>query len=116
MKLESFVKELHNIIAIDNLNTYKDLFENTPTEDAVDPHWVSALTFYKMLNKKDKEVLLGIVEQTIVDSISSMLAILDGNTELESIKGDLELTVKGKKGVLNGQLQDMYLAHVEELH
>lgn len=109
---EEFVKSLYKSIIEENIELSKGLFETTNDTNVTDDYWREALGFYKSLDKEQKEILFKIIEQTMIDTISNMLGIIDGSSTLIdcAIKPKLLLDSKDTEG----ELQDYFLEFIEE--
>jgi hypothetical protein len=109
MKVEDFVAQIKSVVVEENAELYRDLFNNT--SDASDPYWQRALDFYRSVDESQREVLFEVIRQVIVDTVSSVLAIVDGVSYLEGQDGDCSLTCGGDE--LSGELQDVFLQQFE---
>jgi len=110
---EIFVKSLYELIVKENLESYKDLFITTVVDSKTDSYYKAALNLYNSISVEKREVLMKIIEQTMVDTISSMLGIIDGSVPLDeddSIEPKLLLNSVDTEG----ELQDKFLEFVEE--
>lgn len=109
--IEKFSENLYKGIVIENMDLYRQFFNSDPNEDGVIEYWKNAITLYDKLNDSEREVLLSIIKSTIVDTISNVLAILDGNESMDGI----DIQVKINDTLNDGDLQDTFLAYTEEL-
>lgn len=71
-----------------------------------------AITFYNGLTEESKDTLTKMIEQTMIDTISNMLGVIDGSSTLEYCSIE-------PKSLLNsidteGELQDSFLQFIEE--
>ncbi len=112
MTPENFVKRIIEDIINADWNSYRDLFNKTDMKDVTDEYWKRAIVFYSKLDVKDKDVFFSILKQIIIDTISSMLGLLDGVFRLKNQDEAFELKYSGVK--LNEYLQDIFLSNVEE--
>lgn len=114
MHPEDFVKEIRRSIINDNLELYRDLFENTKSNQVTDDYWIKALSLFSKLEPEDREIFFSVIRQITVDTISNLFAILDGSATLGDKKNEFNLAVKNDiKEKLNGELQDIFL-EIEE--
>ena len=113
MPPEIFARGLKKFVVDANIETYRDLFETTDVKDATDPYFRSTLEFWNRLAPDDRDVLASIIRQTIIDSVSTVLAILDGHVELDSSDVE-EIRVSSGTDELAGELQDAFLELCEE--
>lgn len=97
----------------ENKELYKDLFDNTTIDKRTDEYWKQSLNLYNNLSKDNKEVLMNIIEQTMIDTISNIFEISDGSSTLNGYNIETKLLLNGKD--TEGELQDAFLEYVEEL-
>jgi len=109
MHKQDFVEKLHNLVAKENLEIYKDLFNNTDISGATDPYWKESLKLYKNLTDEEKLIFFKVIKQIGIDTVSNILALLDGVTSLEGQDDEFNLTFKKTNEKLNGDLQDLFL-------
>lgn len=109
---EQFVKSLYKSIVKENLQLYRQLFETTNVGPNTDEYWKTAVGFFRSLTEQDKERLMRIIEQTMIDTISNMLGVMDGSVTLK----DCPIEPKRILDLENtdGELQDIFLAFIEE--
>ena len=111
---EEFIEKLKEQIIDDNLVIYKKIYESTIIDEKVekDPYYGDALVFYRSLPTKQKEIIFKIIQQTIIDTTSAILGIIDGPVSLEGVNGDFILIYKAPNEVenlLSGDLQTDFL-------
>lgn len=107
MNAESFVNGIRKSIVEENLQLYKELFENTaPVNDI---YWKEVLGFYSTLTTDQKDSLFKIIRQVEVDTVSNLLGVLDGVSWLENQTSPFIVTEKGKSEQINGNLQDLFI-------
>lgn len=111
---EKFVKSLYESIVKENLVLYKELYKTTKVEADTDEYYKEALNLYNSLSEEKRDVIIRIIEQTMVDTISSMLGIIDGSIPLEE-DDSLETKLLLNSVDTDGELQDLFLEHVEVL-
>jgi cytochrome P450 len=109
MKPEDFVSAIQSAID-ENVETYAKLFASTET--ATDEYWIAAKRFFDSLPATDREVVLRIMRQVAIDTVSTLFGILDGTSAIQDRFEEFQLTHKKTK--LNGDLQDLFIAAVEE--
>ncbi|MDQ9888494.1 transposase [Acinetobacter pittii] len=115
MNSEIFIKKLREVILNDYITTYKEIYESTQIDENIkkDQYWLNALVFYQSLPSKEKEILFKIIQQTIIDTTSTILGIIDGPVSLEGIRGEFQLAYQPPQGdevILSGDLQDDFLS------
>ncbi|MDX2080386.1 MAG: hypothetical protein SFU53_06335 [Terrimicrobiaceae bacterium] len=109
MTPENFVTQLRKAVVDENIAIYRDLFESTAPDAASDPYWKRALSFYDSLDEAGRRVLFEIMRQTSVDTVSNLLAVLDGVSALDSAREDFVLRTSSDPQQINGSLQDLFL-------
>jgi len=112
MNRDEFVSAIREEIVDSNLSSYRQLFIENRPESATDPYWQEALRFFGSLPTSERTVFFRILRQVTVDTISSILGMLDGVWELKDQEGDFDLLLAGER--LNGDLQDEFLAAEED--
>ena len=109
---ESFVKSIYKTLVEDGKDIYKDLYENTKASEKTVDYWKNALELYHSFDDIQKDVFMNIVKQTMIDTISSVLGVLDGSSTLYG--GDFEFEVRINGISTEDELQDTFLEFVEE--
>jgi hypothetical protein len=109
MRPEDFVRQIRNSIVEENHCLYKEIFTSPRRQNAENPHWKHALILYGKLDNEDQKVLLDLVRQTMVDTISNVFAVLDGVSQLDGQDGEFSLTLNSRSERINGGLQDRFL-------
>ncbi|MFB3164969.1 transposase [Neobacillus sp. 179-J 1A1 HS] len=107
---EAFVKSLYKSIVQENLELYKSLYKTTNVTSNTDDYWRKALGLYINLGEENKGVLFKIIEQTMIDTISSMLGIIDGSSTLIDCSMEPKLHLDSTD--TEGELQDCFLEHI----
>ena len=115
---EEFIEKLKERLLNDNLRDYEQIYESTIIDEKVkkDPYYGDALTFYRSLPTKQKEIIFKIIQLTIIDTTSTILGIIDGPVSLEGVNGDFTLTYKAPdeiETVLSGDLQTDFLNTID---
>jgi predicted RNA polymerase sigma factor len=109
MKPEAFVSGIQSAID-ENVAIYARLFATAET--ATDEYWIAAKRFFDSLSSTDRQLVLRIMRQVAIDTVSTMFGILDGTSPMPGGLEDFKLTHKATR--LNGDLQDLFLEAVEE--
>lgn len=107
-----FVKSLYESIVNENLQLYKDLYETTIVTSKTDDYWKRAIGFYDSLTDENKDILMNIIEQTMIDTISNMLGVIDGSSTLNNCSLEPKLLLDSID--TEGELQDLFLELIEE--
>jgi len=102
---EVFVKSLYDSIVKENLELYKNLYETTTIGPKTSEYWKQAITFYDSLPEENKATLMKIIEQTMIDTISNMLGVIDGSSTLKNCSLEPKLLLDNNN--TDGELQDL---------
>ncbi len=109
MRPEDFVKKIIQSVINKNNETYRSLFDETKLNEVNEEYWINALHFYNSLSHENKEVLLSIIKQITVDTVSNIFGIIDGSSSLDGKFEDFTLLYNNNGQKLNGDLQDILL-------
>lgn len=110
MKSIEFIEGLRSEVIESNLQAYQNLFTNTKLENTKDKYWMNALKLFNSLSSDQKKVFFAIIRQVEVDTVSNILAVLDGITPLANNQtGDFKLPFDNSNTSINGNLQDIFL-------
>ena len=109
--IEQFIEGLYKNIVEGNMKLYRQFFLYDPNEEGTIEYWKNAIAFYDKLDDKDKEILFSIIKSTIVDTVSNVLAVLDGHEDIDRI--NVQVKLNGQEN--DSELQDAFLAYVEDL-
>jgi hypothetical protein len=112
MTPEAFVDAILSEVLDSNVRFYREALEGS--EEATDPYWIASRSFYSRLPAAEREVVIRMMQQSAVDTISNIFGILDGTSTLEAYSEDFKLTYGARGKKLNGDLQDLFLAQIEE--
>jgi len=107
MSASDFVGGIREEVIAGNMSAHRELFHVTRPEDASDPYWKTALLWFGGLDDAGREVVLSILRQVMVDTVSNLLAIVDGVAVLPAHDGTLELRPGGES--LAGSLQEQFV-------
>jgi len=110
---EIFIKSIYKSIVEENRSLYKNLFDNTDVDKESDEYWKKSLKLYNSLSEENKEILIIIIQQTMIDTISNMLGIIDGSSTLSGCDTEPKLYLNDAD--TDGELQDLFLEYVEEI-
>jgi hypothetical protein len=95
------------------------MYEETLADpgSVTDPYWKRLLTLYRGLPPRQRKVVLEIMRQVQVDTVSELFGIFDGTSPLAGQSENFELLHKkgGGRVRLNGDLQDLFLEKIERL-
>jgi len=109
MNPDSFVAKVRSAVVDQNIAADRDLLESTTVEAATDPYWKRLLTLYHSVSGEQKAVVLEVMRQVRIDTVSEVFGILDGSSALEGPREDFVLTTRSDSQKINGDLQDLFL-------
>lgn len=109
---KELVKAIYSSILVENTEIYKNLLETTKVGPKTTEYWRETLGLYDKLSESDKKVLLKIIEQIVIDTISNMLGAIDGSSTLAGFESVIGLTADNQ--CIQGDLQDLFLELVEK--
>jgi hypothetical protein len=108
MTPQEFINGLWSEVIDANLDTYHRLYEN-PQRPAPE------IELFRSLPPEKRDVFFTIIRQVQVDTLATLLAILDGVSILKSQKGDFRIVyTEGAEDVISGSLSELFLGEVEE--
>jgi hypothetical protein len=111
MSPAELVQALLQEVVEGNTREYSKML-STSASTARDPTWKQILTARESMDPAQRGALDVLVKQVVVDTVSTILGILDGPTVLPRFRGPFTLTYEsGAK--LNGDLQDLFLEATE---
>ena len=110
MTSEEFTAALEREVLDSNLGDHQKMLAMDP-KAIRDPLWKEIATGYASMNDQQRSATEKLARLVAVDTISTLLGILDGGTLLRQHRGDFELSYNGTK--LNGDLQDLWLEAIE---
>lgn len=108
-----FGKMIYNTVVKNGVNIYKRMYEHLTGASRYE-YWNDIKRFYDTLTEKEKIVFFKIVELILIDTVSHVFGILDGVCGLAD-GGDFEASVVINGEDMEHELQDSFLAYVEEL-
>ena len=113
MNPKDFVIGLKTTVVEENLSIYRDLFSSTSIKDVTDEYWKRALTLFNSLPAEQREVFFEVIRQTMVDTTSNILGVIDGVSIMNDEGDEFSLTYGDDKKSLSGDLQSLFLAEEE---
>lgn len=105
----SLAKMIHELMVEDNLDAYKEIYQTTDRNTVTDDYWKETLDMFDRMSEHDRQLLFKLIKQTMIDTTSNLLGVLDGTS---SIDADLSLLIDGNGS--EGDLQDSFLEYVED--
>lgn len=113
MTPQEFVACVQKEVIHRNLAAYEDVVSTQP-ERVTDAVWQQIQQAYLSMNEDQRSALRLIARQAMIDTTSTILGILDGTTLLENYRENFCLSYGSSSQRLNGDLQDYFLASLEE--
>lgn len=110
---EEFIKSIYQTVVEEGKKDYQELYEDTVDTERILDYWKNARALYHSFDEKQKSIFYDILEQTIIDTISSIFGILDGSCGV--FGGNFECDVKINGISTEDDLQDCFLGFIEEL-
>jgi hypothetical protein len=114
MNPEELVAHLRTELLEGNMQHYQELFGGPLDHPQPDAYALAVRDFYARQSPADRDVLISIVRQAIIDTASTILAVLDGVACLPGYTEDFSLRYGANPEPLNGELQDLFLAAEED--
>lgn len=111
MTPNEFAIGLMQLTVDDGMKSYRHMFSSARPEDSKDPYGKRALTLYSELSADQREVLFEIIRQVSVDTVSSLLGVIDGVCFIEGATDTYKLTY-GQQD-LGDDLQSLFLVEEE---
>jgi len=109
---QSLIAAIRDEVIEHSLSEYRGLLESAASTEATDAYWKEVLGLYRRLSPEDRDTLLRVIRQVMVDTVATMLHVLDGAGRLEGFPHDLAITACGRP--LSPDLHDAFLAAEEE--
>lgn len=73
------------------------------------PYWVEIQNFYNTLEQKEKKVVNSLINKVIINTMSDVFGLLDGNSQFSNSN----ISLKSKNGTVI-ELQDSFLSEIED--
>ena len=112
MNAETLVNAVIESVLDKNTSFYRETL--THSEGATDPYWIAALAFYSSLSERQQDVVIRMMQQAVIDTISNIFGVLDGSSALPGMPERFRLTYGSSPEKLNGDLQDLFIGEMEE--
>ena len=92
-----------------NVGLYATLLAST--DAAKDPVWSAGMRLFRSLAAEDQVAFMAFVRNAVIDSVSSVLAIVDGVTVIDGQDGEVVMTCG--RDVVSGDVQSEFLVLFE---
>lgn len=101
-----FINGIYKECITDQLKLYENLLENTA--NATDPVWIDIINIYKKLNDKEKTSFISFLKIVEVNTIASLLSIIDGDKPIHEDFVSFELKPENEENI-SGNLTYQFL-------
>lgn len=107
-----FGEQIYNTVVRYEVNMYKSSYEKL-SDNHKPGYWKDLADFYHSLTDAEKEIFYRIIQNTLIDTTSAVLGVLDGSCSLSGGGFfETEVTIDGED--MEHEMQDSFLAYVEE--
>lgn len=107
INLVDLVLEIREAMQVRIISTYEETLSSEILDSALGES-ANAIRFYQALSEEHKTMVLSIVRQVTCNTVSTLLAWVDGIYFLPSQSKELELRYEGEINKLNGDLTDIW--------
>ena len=111
MREKIFVQNLKKAIIDENTIIYKNLLDNYDEKEVTNEYWSELLPFYRGLPLEKQVLIIKLIQQTAVDTVSNFLGIVDGVVDFPI---EIKLMDVSENKIFEDELQDLFLENVEE--
>jgi len=105
-----FISELHARVVDENTIIYQQLLSANPAQ--AKGAWQQMIQLFATLDQSQKDAFVRLLRQVSVDSVSSVLLVIDENSMAREAENQLRL-FNGVNKLVSGDLQDSFLAEEE---
>lgn len=111
--IDNVVNGIIQQIVVQETGEYLQLIDSTNENEITDDRWRQAYDLYHGLDTENRGRFETLVRLVTIDTISSLLGLIDGVSSFEGQTDEFELTYADD--VISGDLQDTFLARIEDL-
>ena len=112
MSPDLLVSQIRREVVEANTLLYRQDYDSTLPADVEDAYSKDATSLYQSLGTNEREIFIKILRQTVVDTVSTILGVLDGVCVIGDPIEDFILVTESDPTKLNGNLQDIFIAHI----
>lgn len=112
MDEELIAKNIKEEILVKNFKRYFEILEKSNQEKFKDKYWSKAQELYNSINDENKENLKVFIEMVMTESVTDLLAFVDGLTTFNEQEHPFELHCNNTK--VSGSLQEYLLMDIED--
>ncbi|WP_341220123.1 hypothetical protein [uncultured Pseudoalteromonas sp.] len=106
MTPESFTRNIFELAVTDCVTGYEQALTYSEIDEKTDETWNSVKRFVRELTDSDRVLLMMLLKNISVDTLTTFMGILDGSVVIEEYFEDFELTYDGGDN-LAGSLKDL---------
>lgn len=110
---KQFAESLSSDLIQELCDDYISLLEEYPIENATDKYWIEILGLYRKESDHVRALLLKIMRRTMIDTVSTVLGVIDGESNLGNKSYNFIILDKKSGEKVNGELQEMFLQNIE---
>ncbi|MDO6855303.1 hypothetical protein Q4599_17095 [Cellulophaga lytica] len=111
MNEELIAKNIKNEVLIENFKRYFDILESSNKELFKDKYWSKAQQLYNSIDSENKENLKEFIKMVMIESVTEVLAFVDGIATFDEQEYPFELFYNNIK--ISGSLQEYLLMDIE---
>lgn len=112
MNEKLIASEIKIEILVQNFNRYFDVLEKSNQEPFKNSSWRKAQLLYNSIDESNKDNLKDFIKMIMTESITEILAYIDGIATFKEQKYPFELFYNGTK--VSGSLQEYLLMDIED--
>jgi hypothetical protein len=114
MQTEKFIQLIVDEVVEGNTSLYRRFYTSQLPNPATDEDFMVRHELINRINPNDQAVVFGMMRQATIDAISKLFGVLDGSSTIgDSVLNVQILSEDGE--LMNGDLQDMFLEHIENV-
>lgn len=111
---EEFISLFYRKVIESNTKIYNEMYIEGFDQPSTDPYMRRAFDLVSRISTKDRETLLSIIKQIMIDTSSNIFGIFDGITDFSPFNEAFKITYGADGELINGELQSAFLARSEE--
>jgi hypothetical protein len=113
MTPKDFTKIIYDEVVEVSTSKTLEIIESTPSSGASDPYFRRLLKWYEALPKAERELLIEVMRQTAVDTVASVLGVIDGAAPTAGGFQNPPKVLAGGRD-LSGDLQESWMELLQE--
>ena len=112
MNEELIAKRIKEKVLIESFKYYFEILEKSNQEQFKDKYWNKAQELYNSISTENKENLKEFIKMVMIESVTELLAFIDGIATFDEQEYPFELYHNGTK--VSGSLQEYLLMDIED--